>query len=415
MTMTNEKSKLWFPNKELCTTQEELRQETEWLRKSRGLDSGTPPSQLGLDSYTYGNPLHKSFYEGRTPPPVRLDSNENIEWYTEQIKRCVYGHSHGNQRITGTHYFFLNFYAFPVMEKDPVTGELTPSRKVNYPYYSVVSDYIFKCMEEARLTGKGFALMSGRGVGKTYIALSEVAKTYLFKKDSHCVISGSADATSAECFGKMRSVLNQVAHLHPTLALNRLIDTQSMIKSGQKVIRDGKELEEGPMSVIEKITYGSNAGVTRGRRLDVQVLEEIGEWAEGNANLKNCIAGSVGSWKVGSLVTCLPIYIGTGGSVKSDQAKDVFLDPKAYNILPLKDFGGGAEGDGNGCFIPSHYYYGGFWERTGVNDTEGAKKYLDEERAAKKSDIVQYEKNMMEYPKQIKSIISCSYILENAA
>lgn len=546
--MIDEKTGLWCPDKELCTTQEELRQQTEWLRQHRGINKGTPPSKMGLKSYQYGNVLHKSFYEGRNPPPVRLDSTENIEWYTEQIKRCIYGHEYGNQRITGTHYFFLNFYAFDVMQMDK-NGKMIPTQEVSYPYYSVVSDYIFKCMEEARLTAKAFALMSGRGCGKeqphyeviktptgettmgdvkvgdtilgskgqpikvtgkfpqgvkdvyrvhlsdgryadcgldhlwtvryhgkfhtlsvreilndpmywseemgiqnaknvglgfneysiiiniekldeqyecscimvdaedhlyltrdfivthnTFMTLAEIAKTYLFKSRSHCMISASADKTSDECFSKMRKILNQVARLHPTLALNRLKDTQGVIMSGQKVTRDGKEFEEGPLSQIEKLTYGTNPGASRGRRLDVQLFEEIGEWAEGNANLKNCIAASDGSWKVGSLMKCLPLYIGTGGSVKSEQAKDIFMNPEAYNILPLYDFGGGKFKKGTGCFIPSHYYFGGFWERTGVNDNEGAREHLEKERESKKSDIVQFEKNTMEYPFTVEEV-----------
>lgn len=736
--MIDEKTGLWYPDKKLCTTQEGLRQEQEWLRNHRGINNGTPPSKMGLKNYQYGNTLHKSFYEGRNPPPVRLDSTENIEWYTEQIKRCIYGYEYENQRITGTHYFFLNFYAFDVMQMDK-DGKMIPTQEVSYPYYSVISDYIFKCMEEARLTGKAFALMSGRGCGKeqphyeviktptgettmgdvkvgdtilgsngqpikvtgkfpqgvkdvyrvhlsdgrhadcglnhlwtvttnkgkqktlelkdmldtykigkrgdsryfintsgianyehkhvsidpyilgfligdgclttnvkfttadseiidnlndklpekyrinylnkydysivyeevgknpmydiirgyklnttshnkyipndyminsenvrmellkglmdsdgtcskegviefstvsdnladdvstlcrslgmkvtrsikknkykdgivlshrirmytdkdvftlkrklkytfdsktkqsfrnksaithieklddqckcscimvdaedhlyltrdfivthnTFMTLAEIAKTYLFKSRSHCMISASADKTSDECFSKMRKILNQVARLHPTLALNRLKDTQGVIMSGQKVTRDGKEFEEGPLSQIEKLTYGTNPGASRGRRLDVQLFEEIGEWAEGNANLKNCIAASDGSWKVGSLMKCLPLYIGTGGSVKSEQAKDIFMNPEAYNILPLYDFGGGKFKKGTGCFIPSHYYFGGFWERTGVNDNEGAREHLEKERESKKSDIVQFEKNTMEYPFTVEEV-----------
>jgi len=69
-------TKLWLPDKEMCTAQEELRRIEEWKRRNGGTKR---PSELGIDSYIYGNPLHAKFYEGRTPPPVPLDSAENLE------------------------------------------------------------------------------------------------------------------------------------------------------------------------------------------------------------------------------------------------------------------------------------------------------------------------------------------------
>lgn len=95
-------TELWTPDKQLCQDAEEYRQQKEWLRKREGKKVEIlKPSELGIDNYRYGKPLHSKFYEGRTPPPVPLDSMENIEWYEEQLKRCVYGFEYRGQRITG--------------------------------------------------------------------------------------------------------------------------------------------------------------------------------------------------------------------------------------------------------------------------------------------------------------------------
>jgi len=52
-------TKLWLPDKELCTAQEELRRIEEWKRKNGGTKR---PSQLGINKYRYGNLLHSKFF-----------------------------------------------------------------------------------------------------------------------------------------------------------------------------------------------------------------------------------------------------------------------------------------------------------------------------------------------------------------
>ena len=92
--------------------------------------------------------------------------------------------------------------------------------------------------------------------------------------------------------------------------------------------------------------------------------------------------------------------IGTGGSVASDQAKDVFLRPDAYNLLSFKDFVPKAS-----LFMPSHYLLGGKgWEETAVNDNESSRKFLDDERERTKDDMEIHSKLVQEYPYTIEEV-----------
>ena len=91
--------KLWLPDSKLCAEQAMQREIEEWNRKNA---QGTlHPSELGIEKYRYGNQLPSKFFEGRTPPPVPLDSAENLEWYAEQLHRCIYGFEYKGTRITG--------------------------------------------------------------------------------------------------------------------------------------------------------------------------------------------------------------------------------------------------------------------------------------------------------------------------
>lgn len=392
------KPELWVPDINLITESEHVRQETEWLRKKSGYN-GKKPTELGIDAYRFSSQLHPKFFEGRIPPAVPLDSIENIEWYEEQLKRCVYGFEYRGQRITGDHYWFLNMFPFLVAKLNKL-GKITNEFDVNFAYYAGMHDYVFKTIEQAQYEGKGFLWMSGRGSGKTYIVLSILAKIYHLKPKSHGMVSASNSGHATESFTKLLQALDAIGEVHPTLALHRLTDTKSLIESGQEIMRDGIKYKEGSRSRLQKIIYGDNPGATRGSRPDVQLMEETGDWGKGLGDLKSCIGASIGSWRVGSINKCRVFMIGTGGSVASDQIKDVFKNPDAYSLLTFKDFAP------KSCFfLPAHYFLGGQgWEETSVNNNEGAKAYLEAERLRTKDDMEIHNKIVQEFPFTIEEV-----------
>lgn len=283
---------MWFPDPNLISESELLRQEKEWLRKKSGYN-GVKPTELGIDAYRYSSKLHPKFFEGRNPPAVPLDSLENIEWYEEQLRRCVYGFEYRGQRITGDYYWFLNMFPFLIAKKNKL-GNVTNEFDIGYPYYAGMHDYLFKTIEQAHFEGKGFLFMSGRGSGKSYSIISILSKIYHLKPRSHTIVSASNSGHATETFTKLLQALDSIAELHPTLALHRLTDTKSLIESGQEIMRDGIKYKEGPRSRIQKVVYGDNPGATRGSRADAQHLEEVGDWSVGKGDLKSCIGASVG-------------------------------------------------------------------------------------------------------------------------
>jgi len=131
-------NKIWSPDPELCASAQDLLSKKEWMHKHNGI-TGTRPSALGIEKYRYGNPLHKNFYGARVPPQVPLDSSENIEWYEEQLHRCIYGYEYKGTRITGDYYWFLNFTPFLVAKLDKY-GYATPNFDIQLPYFSHVYD-----------------------------------------------------------------------------------------------------------------------------------------------------------------------------------------------------------------------------------------------------------------------------------
>jgi len=393
-------NELWVPDIKLCTEQHKFRMENEWKRSTGG---EMKPSMLGIERYRWGPVLPDKFYEGRNPPPVPIDSAENIEWYEEQLRRSIYGFEYKGFRITGDHYWALNFVPFLIALKDK-NGNPTTNFDIDFPYFSYMHDYIFKLIEEAHHEGKGFMWMAGRAVGKSYLLNSIIAKYYYLKPNSHSVVACTNAHHTNETFGKLKDMLIAIDKAHPTLALARLEDTKYFIRSGYEVNRDGVKMESGPMSKVQGLIFGDNPDATRGTRPDIFFMDEIGAWSTGKANLKTCISASWGSWKVGSIKKGRVFMAGTGGSVASDQAREIFTNPKAYNLLAVNDFAVAGKKTYHCMFLPADYLYGGMWEKYGVNNNEESRKILDQEREDTREDIELHDKIVQEFPYTIEEV-----------
>lgn len=346
-----------------------------------------------------GAPDPKRFFQARTPPKVPMFSQDNIDWYNENKQRCFDGYSHRGTRFTGDQWWFYNFCPMPIVKKDKNGKEFFTA---GWPYWSQEDDYRFKQFEEAEQAKLGVGFFTARGYGKTQIILSIAGKIFYFKdatdpetgltRPIHCVISASHDDHANPTFSKWGNLVNYVNTAHPSIAVNAVQNNADMFVSGDSYEKDGKWVDTED-AIMEKIVYSHQAGKTKGRRLDFQAFEEAGDWAE-NASLKDCIEASRGTWNIGSVKVCREFYIGTGGTVRSAQAKEIACNPEAYGIYPVVEHNNRK----TIIVVPGYKKFGGFWEETGISDEEGAKAFMQAERDKKKGDAKAYSKYTQEYP-----------------
>lgn len=73
------------------------------------------------------------------------------DYWTEQYKRCVDGYTVGKYRITGDHYFFLNFYRMKTVDGEKKAGagrtEAFPTffaKQYEYFHYLEMCEYLYK-------------------------------------------------------------------------------------------------------------------------------------------------------------------------------------------------------------------------------------------------------------------------------
>lgn len=329
--------------------------------------------------------LPLSFFEGRFIPSFHPESLDYEQWWDEQIRRCKEGWTDGGYTCTGPYYYHLNLKKINMLD----SGN-RPT--FDHPFYSFEDQELFNDCQMARSQGKGIELITGRGFGKSFDTSSLCEHEFTFYEATEIIVSASVAFFADQTWQKIELGLNSQPD---DLRLNLLIDKSDHKMAGTKVKVDGKEKKEGSFSKLFKIVYDDDEGRTRGSRPNIHVWEEIGSWS-GAAGLLDCVKATEPSWWRGSKYTCFPIFIGTGGQMKTGASKDarkMGLDPETYNLLSFQ------YKEQKTCkFYPAYKKFEGFYEKSGISDEQGAYDFLVKRRESKKKDIELYRQECQEFP-----------------
>lgn len=323
---------------------------------------------------------YSKFYNSRQVPKG-LTEYEIADWYNERLQYVKDGFTYKGARITGDHYWFLNYVPINVTFTES-TGNVVD--EVRFPFYCQTDDWLFKQIEEADQAGKkAIMLITGRGFGKTLSILSTGLKEMWFRENFYGVISSSTDALVNPAFNTFRDTIERINKAHPAIAVPLIKAKDDFIRIGETLNVEGEENKREIISkgTMEKITYANHAGKTKGRRLHWQLMEEIGSWDQnGVAPLKRCIGNSEGTWNVQNTRKARVFMIGTGGEVTSSTIKDIYYNPDAFNIFVPTSYE-----KRKAIFIPCVDKM--FYEETGIPDRVKAKEYHDTKRQQLESDI----------------------------
>ena len=297
---------------------------------------------------------------------------------------------------------------FPIYLLDE-EGDITEDFEPGHPYYCNIDRYIFDLLWKCELTRQDFAFMGGRGIGKSFLAGCVMDREYRLLPNSWTLVSSTNEETTNEAWNKIEECLTAIEKTHRALKHKRITDSLSMKYSGEIIeLPDGTTEDRGYLSKFEKIIYGKNGGKTRGKRHTKQLIEEFAAFPPSTqkGSLRSCMRESRGSWYVGgSIKKCIVMYTGTGGTIENDEAEEIFLNPKAHNILATYDHEDAGE-NGCGAFIPTHIKRSGTWEKTGCPDIKKAEDEVDAERLFAKGDPESYMGLLQEYPKNLREVFA---------
>lgn len=330
------------------------------------------------------------------------NSQEWVDWWQQELDRCIHGYSVGGAKITGHHYFYLNYA--PIKRKDR-SGKKAVTKKIDFPdFYDGDYDF-FHLIEIARWGctpeelkqlqlsvtplylegGKHLIIAKARRKGFSYKNAALVANTYNTVRQSLSIV-GAWDESFLFPDGTMAMVHRYLSHINDNTAWakKRLVDRQLEIKSGYVVMDNGVRKERGYMSSIVGSTFYNDPDSVRGKDGTLMLFEEAGAFKSGI--LKKAYNSTLPAFTEGGQSSGIIIVFGTGSQMDegAEDFSDMFYNPDPYNFLPVENiWDDGAEGTSCGHFFPVYQNLSGFIDEQGNSLIDEARSFEEAERKKK--------------------------------
>lgn len=345
-------------------------------------------SEVGTHFSNYG------FYCG-SPPKTK----EYYSFWDREIDRCINGYEVDDVRITGHHYFYLNYCPIPVVD---INDEEDVVTKVNtFPRFWDTDYYYFHALDKARKLGKHLIVIKARGKGYSHKNSAILARDFHLKKNykSYALAFEKEflikDGLLSKTWEKIDFIGDNTAWTQP-----RLIDQDMHKSAGYRVKIAGNYITRGRKNEIIGVSLKNDPNKARGKRGGTILWEEGGKFP----GLFTAFDIARPSVEEGKFATGIMIVFGTGGTNEGEyeSLEKLFYNPEANNCMVFDNiWDDGATGNTCGFFVPAFDGYEGFIDVNGNSDYEGAKKYINEQRELKKkgaSDSRGYNQFVAEFP-----------------
>ncbi len=327
------------------------------------------------------------------------------EYWREQKRRCIEGYEVGGVKITGNHYFYLNFYRMlRVQETENITGQRGQVQKIedfpafwdgdyNFWWALEIAQYGISPQEYKKLGldvpikdlsgGMNMVVLKARGKGYSYKFGALGAKEFALGQKTK--VYGMADLEEYLIKdGLLNKMWDGVDFLdkHTAWYQPKLVDLMTHKRSGYKKKTKGGYVPHGTLNEIMGVTFRNDPNKARGKRGKWILWEEGGKFP-----------GLLKSWMIaedsirqGRFATGCQVAWGTGGADEQDfeDISLMFYEPEVYNVLPVENIWD--EGFVGSCayFVPAYQNLEGFMDEQGNSDIEASKEFLNENRSLKK-------------------------------
>lgn len=346
-----------------------------------------------------------------------IGTKEWYEYWQEQERRCLHGYKVGDMKITGRHYFYLNFCRI-----QRTIGKGKVERKVemfpafweidyNWFWYKEIAwwgctpDFLDKIRlwkNPSYLGGaRHLSCLKTRRAGFSFKEASDGVYNYNFipKSKSFFLADREAFLVDDGILNKVEVNLSWLNKNTDGYWLKNRMKNGTLMHQRASYIDNVDKQEKGFMSEIIGVTIGDDPNKARGKDGVKITYEEAGSFT----NLKKALDITVPSVRAGSSITGQISIFGTGGEEGQDieGLDEIFNDPYTYDMLPfINDWEEGYEATECGVFVPCYMANPTFMDSDGNVDIEAAKADDDLERVKAKGarDPKKIDRRMAEFP-----------------
>ena len=371
-------------------------------------------------------------------------------WYSywkEERRRCIEGYSVGGVRITGEHYFYLNYCPIRLVEH---TKSKTARKVTSFPHFwdgdynffwsRHISRYglgdsgstdselleelgglgLFVDIEAKYLRGGyNFIIGKARRKGFSYKNASIAVNNFLTKEKSLTILNAYDKAYLTKATSIFPMAVNYINFINENTGWVVPSDKKNKvdsIRSSYIVYNKGVQVEKGFKSEIIAVSCKDNPEPNKGKDAEDIFIEEAGVFGSPGL-LKELYASSVDCVSAGggNIQTGMITIFGTAGDMEGSSADyaEMFNRPDIFNLLPFKNKWTKELIETKcGYFHPVSLNKEGYYDEQGNSDIKGAEAHalkqiaLLEKNGATFSQIMREKQNNPIYTEDAFSIAS---------
>ena len=321
-------------------------------------------------------------------------TKQHRDFWEEQHKRCINGYTYKNYRITGDHYFFLNFYQLQQVHDVEVTGS---GRDVSFPSFMQAQYEYFHYIELAETLRKDVLTLKSRGVGWSEIQAAMGQSRYTTTSHYVSIFTAFYEDYLLGTGGVLTKCWDALEFLNTETegGMRRLRQSVNTQYRKRQSLLDREKNETGHMAEISAIIVDKPRKL-RGTRVDRLFFEEAGS----NENLTKLWIQSLALVSVQGKKFGTRIQFGTGGDTGPQLAglEKMFFDPVGFNILPYRhNYTKNGEYALTQYFVPQYQCQVSYLDKRGVTSKKQAKDYFEIERQKYLNNLQEYLINCQEY------------------
>ncbi len=174
-------------------------------------------------------------------------TKQYYEYWDEEQHRCMHGYEVNGVKISGFHYFYLNYCPIDrIIDEEQPDGEIISRRDRSFPaFYDGDFEY-FNSVDKARRENKHLVVLKARRKGFSYKAAAMLCRNYFHIRNSKNFVFASdkqyliGDGMLSKAWDIVSFVDDNTAWTQP-----RLIDREMHKQSGYKKNVNGADVTLG--------------------------------------------------------------------------------------------------------------------------------------------------------------------------